>query len=531
MKISFCMESHKFAFLRSLSLKMALATAVVIIGAWFGAFWVAMTVGEKIEYSQAEEYTAKVAEIVIQSFDTDKNKSTVTPPAEFAHTTDLAKKLLELPQLNNLMVIAIDDTIQFSRNIDDIGKKLNLAQREGCNQCHTSTGVNSDRRVFVSRPMGIGTYHMPFPIPNQPQCIRCHKPEYETLGTLLVEMGVEPIEKKLASHRIVMAVSAAVSLVLALSGTLFFFRRMVRKPLSLLKKDMSRVEHGNFDISAGPESRDEIRDVFNSFASMTRTIEESRRELSRMLEEKSARVDDLNSELRRIYSNLIKMEHLSAIGTLSAQVVHEVRTPLNALNLNLQLLNRELKQHGDLESEPLQLSAKIGQEVERISQVLERFLDHARHRRSEPTRESMLELMIGVAALMQVEAAKSKVDIKVNVAPGLEPAMIYADEIRQILINLISNSIHAMPNGGEIKISAMRNNGNYIIDVEDNGSGIAEKDLPRIFTPFFTTRENGTGLGLAIVKRLLEEMGGGISVESEEGRGSRFSIYIPHAGN
>gem|GEM_PF-5612975 len=521
------MENHKFALFRSLSFKMTVATALVIIVAWFGAFWVSMNVEARLEFSQAQEYTSKVANIIIQSFDVDKSKINAFPPAKFAHTTDLAKKLLELPQLNNIIVVAIDDTIQFSRNIDDIGHPLNITQRDPCRDCHTPSGVKGDSRLYLS-PMGMGTYHMSFPISNNPQCLRCHKPEYDRLGTLLVEMGVEPIEKKLASHKTVMGVSAAVSLIIALSGTLFFFRRMVKKPLSHLQHDMSKVENGNFAISSGPDSRDEIREVYNSFTSMTRTIEESRRELSRMLEEKSARVDDLNSELRRIYSNLIKMEHLSAIGTLSAQVVHEVRTPLNALNLNLQLLNRELRQHGDIEAEPLQLSAKIGQEVERISQVLERFLDHARHRRSQPTRESILELVIGVVALMQVEASKSKVEIKVDVAPSSEPVMIYANEIRQILINLISNAIHAMPSGGEIKISAARENGKYVIHVADNGIGIAEKDLPRIFTPFFTTRENGTGLGLAIIKRMLDEIGGSVSVESEIGKGSRFSVYIPH---
>lgn len=508
-------------FWRSLSFRITVTIAVVMMLSLGGALWYALRVETELEYRQVEVYTQKVAELALQSFDTEFK--THTP----FHTTHLASKILELPNLHNLRVLAIDHTIQFSRYIEEIGTKMDYNSAPGCNRCHVGGSVLSDERTYFSET-GARLYHLPFPIPNMPQCTRCHRPEFKILGTMVVEMEIEPMMQKLIKHRSAMALSVLIALSTSILGTALIFRKFVRRPLNHLQEDMRKVQAGDFTlVGPPPDTKDEIQEVYLAFMTMTRRLEEVQNHLNALVLEKSAIVDDLNQELRKIYSNLINMEHLSALGTLSSQVVHEIRTPLNVLNLNLQLLHKELLKHSDLETDALESAANIGREVERISSILEKFMDRARRPLSAPTKESLRNLVMGVVALMGAEAQKASVRIDVGVLAGLERVLVQADEMRQILINLIGNGISAMPKGGTLSIDASQMGGKYELTITDAGVGISEENLERIFTPFFTTRANGTGLGLPIVKRLVEDMGGEIRVRSVLGSGSTFSIVLP----
>ena len=105
-----------------------------------------------------------------------------------------------------------------------------------------------------------------------------------------------------------------------------------------------------------------------------------------------------------------------------------------------------------------------------------------------------------------------------------------AEKIRQVLLNLSRNAMQAMPEGGHLRVTSLREPDRLILSVEDTGSGIPSEELGRIFDPFFTTKENGTGLGLAIVKKIVEFHGGNIRAESEPGKGTRFTIHLPQTG-
>ncbi|RJO66251.1 MAG: sensor histidine kinase [Myxococcales bacterium] len=513
---------YPFLFWRSLSFKMTAATALVLALALGGAFSYLIWYETKLEYVEVARYTERVAELVLDSFDRLADVQSGRP----YHTRYLAQKLLDLPQLYNMRVVAIDGTIQFSRYPKEIGTPLALTRREPCNQCHADRGVIDSIHTYTALT-GEALYHLPFPIPNQPQCVRCHKPEYKTLGTLVVETEVESVQQKIGKHQTSMALTVLFALFVSLTGTTLLFRRFVKLPLGHLQHEMHRVEQGDFKIGPAWPSQDEIHGVYESFISMTRRLEEVQADLNDMLERKSARLDDLTQELRKIYANLIKMEHLSAVGTLSSQVVHEIRTPLNALNLNLQLLNRRLKKHFDLEPEAAELAVNIGREVERIAAILDKFLDRARRPLSAPSHESLRELAMGVVALMEWEAKKAGATIHLDLDPGDERVRLQGDEMRQILINLVSNAIHALPNGGNIYISARPNGAFHELTVRDDGEGIDEATLEKIFSPFFTTRSSGTGLGLAIVKRMVEEMGGEIKVDSRPQEGTTFVVRLP----
>lgn len=503
----------------SISFKMALAMAVILAVVLSLATFLSLRYEADLEYREVEDYTNRVAELVMQSFD---SKAVGTTPF---HTRYLAAKLLELPRLHNLRVVAIEGTIQFSRNPDEIGQPLDLANRDVCDTCHASEGVLSEEKTYRNKNGGF-LYHLPYPIPNQPKCLRCHKPEFKHLGTLVVEMEIDSTLDKIFKHSFSMIGGAIIALVLALIGIMISFRWLVKSPLSNLQRDMQKVEYGDFRVGPVPESKGEISELYEYFISMTRRLEQVQSDQNALVKEKSAKVADLSQEIRSIYSNLIRMEHLSAVGTLSAQVVHEIRTPLNALNLNLQLLHRSLLDHPDMDDDSKDLAANIGKEVERISLILDKFMDRARRPRSKPTMESLHDLISEVVALMEWEAKKVSVEFQVDVPEDIQAVLMHADEFRQILINLFANAMNAMPDGGKIRITAEKVDHTCNIEVSDTGCGINREDLENIFKPFFTTRERGTGLGLAIVKQIVEGMGGEIRVESEVGEGTRFLLDL-----
>lgn len=512
--------SRRFPPWRSLFVKMTAGTAVLLVLVVGAAFYYALQIEMKLEMEDTERFTRHLSEMVLQSFDT------LAEGNQPYHTKYLASKLLALPQLEDLRVVAIDGTIQFARNNNEVGTPLKLSERASCRDCHTKEGQATGERVYRGAN-GKLTYHLPVAIPNGPRCLRCHKAEYKILGTLITEVEIENIERKMNTFKLSILSSFSLACLLALFGSIVLFRRLIARPFRTMMNEMRRIEEGDFSLGPVPKSRDELQELYETFHTMTMKLAAAQAQLNESLTQKSNRVEDLDRELRRIYSNLITMEHLSAIGTLSAQVVHEVRTPLNVLSLNLQLLERQLLRSPEQAEDTTKLVKAIGNEVERIAKILERFLDRAKRPPSSHVSERLNELVSGVVALLDIEAQKAQVLFALDLPSHSESQLLPADELRQILINLIANAIHAMPQGGTIAIKAREENGFVRLVVRDTGPGIAPELQEAVFTPFYTTRQNGTGLGLAIVKRLVEELGGKITLTSAVGAGAEFAVLLP----
>jgi two-component system nitrogen regulation sensor histidine kinase NtrY len=123
------------------------------------------------------------------------------------------------------------------------------------------------------------------------------------------------------------------------------------------------------------------------------------------------------------------------------------------------------------------------------------------------------------------------VEVAREVEPGLPPVLADRDQVLQVLLNLVRNALDAMPSGGTLRLAARRAGAGVAFAVSDTGPGVPPADLPRVFEPYFTTKEGGTGLGLAIARRIAEEHGGSLEVESEPGRGATFTLTLPAAAS
>jgi signal transduction histidine kinase len=226
-------------------------------------------------------------------------------------------------------------------------------------------------------------------------------------------------------------------------------------------------------------------------------------------------------------------EKLTALHTLSAGVAHELRNPLSAMDLNLHLLEEELKDRGALTGPGARYLRVLDAECRRLSVILDKFMNFARPGSIELREVDVKALIDHIVALMRFEAEERKVQLD-HVAVGeLPPVLGDETQISQVLINIIVNSFHAMPDGGFCRISATRWEGDgkpwVEIIVEDSGVGISKYELSRLFEPFYTTKPSGTGLGLAVAYRIMQDHGGTIQVSSMPGSGTTVVTRFPVA--
>jgi two-component system nitrogen regulation sensor histidine kinase GlnL len=245
------------------------------------------------------------------------------------------------------------------------------------------------------------------------------------------------------------------------------------------------------------------------------------------------------SRLHQLEAEVRRGETLAAIGRVAVGLAHEIRNPLGAIRGAVQLLKREL---GD-EARWGEYTDVLLQEVTRVNRIIEMLLDLGRPVTLRPVPLNLHQLLERVALLSQELAAVSGVQIQRRYDPSLPPILADEDRLLQVFHNLVRNAIEAMPSGGRLTlISRLSMNPLFTkvdlgagqrsmaeVQVVDEGGGIPEAAHPKLFTPFFTTKEKGLGLGLALCHRILEEHRGAIQVTSEPGRGTTVSCFIPIA--
>jgi PAS domain S-box-containing protein len=235
------------------------------------------------------------------------------------------------------------------------------------------------------------------------------------------------------------------------------------------------------------------------------------------------------TERRALEKRAADAEALSAMARLAMNLAHEIRNPLNAAVLQLHLLGRHIDKLpvDDEFRSALRGKAKIvGDEVGRLSRLLTEFLDLARPRGIASELVHLGELVEGVLDLEQGSASARGVVIERD--PKSECVLLGdAEKLKQVVLNLVMNSLEAMKEGGILRVRAFYDGDRIRLVVEDTGAGIEPSALAQVFDPFFTTKEAGTGLGLSIVRKIVEQHGGEVRIDSERGVGTRATVTLP----
>lgn len=224
-------------------------------------------------------------------------------------------------------------------------------------------------------------------------------------------------------------------------------------------------------------------------------------------------------------------DKLAALHTLSAGVAHELRNPLSAMDLNLHLLEEELRERASLPEQATRYLHVLNAECHRLSVILDNFMKFARPGSVGLHEVNISDLIEHIMALMQFEAEERKIRLERAVEKLLPSVLGDETAISQVLVNVVVNAFHAMPNGGLCRVAAEARQANgtrwLVVSVRDTGIGIKKEELARVFEPFYTTKLSGTGLGLAIAYRIMEDHGGAIQVSSMPGIGTTTVLTFP----
>jgi signal transduction histidine kinase len=234
---------------------------------------------------------------------------------------------------------------------------------------------------------------------------------------------------------------------------------------------------------------------------------------------------DLESR-ERISTQLQVSERMAQLGRITAGVAHEVKNPLNSMRLWLENLKACLPQGDDL---PQQAVRILDSEIDRLDNVVKRFLDFTRPPEMHQEELDLKKLLEEVIAVGQPQMDRAKVKIDTRFASGVPPVVADRHLLKQAIMNLILNAIDAMPGGGRLAISLERRGEMVNIEIADTGKGIAPEHRQRIFQLFFTTHPGGSGIGLASAFRTVQLLNGSMDFKSEVGRGTTFRIELPLA--
>ena len=237
------------------------------------------------------------------------------------------------------------------------------------------------------------------------------------------------------------------------------------------------------------------------------------------------------TRLKRLSEEINKNKRLASLGQIASAIAHEIRNPLSSIRGLAQFLfqscAKESEQKNDLKV--------IVQEVDRLNQLINQVLDFSRPKKLNITCFAIGDMITELVNLLKLESREKEIQFELSLECSRQNLFADKDQIRQALMNIILNSIQAVPSGGIIDISLQlttyRNEDALLVSIKDNGAGISQEELSHIFDPFFTTRSQGTGLGLSIAYNIIEMHQGTIVVESEKGKGTEVKIFIPTGGS
>jgi len=226
---------------------------------------------------------------------------------------------------------------------------------------------------------------------------------------------------------------------------------------------------------------------------------------------------------------LRQAESLAALTTLSAGVAHEIKNPLTSIDIHIQLLKKEIAKLNKEQARDMKnLLVIVKEEIDRLNSIVQDFLFAVRPMSMSFEMEDINGIIQELAEFLKYELIEKDIHLVLELEKDLPQVTIDQKYLKQALLNIMKNSIEAIQENGEIRIkTTLNSDDDVVVQVFDNGGGISESNIGKIFEPYFTTRKFGTGLGLVIVYKIIKEFGGDIEVKSEEGRGTVFTITLP----
>jgi signal transduction histidine kinase len=324
---------------------------------------------------------------------------------------------------------------------------------------------------------------------------------------------------------------AAIASGLALAAAICFAywaSRLALRPLERVERLIDDVASGEAPQHQGRAEEERELAVIQSKLSILgeryRGAREDASHLRANLEDVLGKLDE--GARKRLTDQIALSQRLAAINSLTGRVAHEIKNPLNAITLRLEILRERIAAESP---EALEEFAVLSEEITRLDRVVRTFLDFSRPVEVQVETVDAREMVAEILRLLEPEAETHGVKLTLDEPEGAALVKADPDLLRQALLNIAVNAIEAMPQGGELRVEGGRRGDSCWIQIADTGPGIPPDQLDEIFQLYFTTKEHGTGIGLAMTYRAVQLQGGAIEVESEVGKGTRFRVTLPAA--
>ncbi|MEK6529029.1 MAG: ATP-binding protein [Nitrospirota bacterium] len=434
---------------------------------------------EKMLYNEFERQTSEL----LKAIQIGLEQATSSGLVDEKRLQEYLRKL-NAKGVKEISLISTSDRIISSTNPKDIGKWITKNRKELIIKAELGEPVAGKGQVYsVMIPVVLNEKNM---------------------GYIYLTINTEDFSAFLRTSVIRRIIAA--SLIFAIGTILaIFLAKRYTKPIEEVVNAAQSVAAGDLNHELHMNRKDEIGELARSFNYMIGKLKEER-----VLKER-----------------LWKAEHMAGIGLLSQSIAHEIKNPLNFISLSIDHIKEAYKLGDIKQSEKLDsLLLNMKNEVQRVSKFAESFLELGKPLELNRQKTDMGKLIGDVIELVSSTAQKDNIKIhrELNVQPEL-----YVDPefIKTCLYNIIINSFHAMPQGGDLAIKTKIINDSFSIAVEDTGTGVLESKKGKVFDPFYTTKTNGLGLGLAFTKKVIEEHGGKVTFQSLEGKGSTVTITLP----
>ena len=444
------------------------------------------------------------------------------------------------PGIVRIRIFNKEGRFSFSSDTAEIDTLVDK-RAEACYGCHSQT----EPLTRLNRPDRFRTYRLASgqrvlgiinPIENSPECSNAschvHPAGMKVLGVLDTDLSLAAADASIAAgtRRMLFYTLLAIAIISSLSA--FFVWRVVRRPLKTLEDGTERLASGNLGYQLEVRSHDELADLARSFNTMSRQLKDAREEITEWGQTLEQRVEQKTLELNRAHEQMMRVEKMASIGKLAAVVAHEINNPLAGILTYAKLLKKQLAKEKDKKYDGAIASLDlIESESWRCGEIIKNLLTFARTGSAKNDLADLNAVINRCVQLVQHQLNLQNIQAQLELPADLPMVPCDPAQIEQVILALVMNAIAAMPQGGKLVLRSRKNEGRQQveIDVEDSGVGIPPELMSHMFEPFFTTKErgHGLGLGLAICRTIVDRHQGRIDVESEPGRGTKFTITLP----
>lgn len=442
---------------------------------------------------------------------------------------DLVYRASSLPEGSQGTATLFLDDVRISTNVRLFENRRALGTRvSGA----VRSAVLGDGKVWLDRAFVVNDWY-----------ISAYEPITDSFGKRVGMLYVGFLEQPFARTKyesLILIFGAFLGVATITIPVFLRWARGIFKPLERMTRTIARVENGDLSARTNlPAARDEIShvamhldDLLNQVQQRDRQLRHWNDELNTRVDERTAALQKANQQLEAATKQLIMSEKLAAIGEITAGVAHEINNPVAVLQGNFDVMCALLGDKTEIAKTEIRL---IDEQVSRINQIVTKLLQFAKPEEYAGfvQRHDVGDVIHDCLPLVQHLLNRAAIEVKLT-HTSTRLIVMNRTELQQVLVNLIVNAIHAMPDGGTLTLTdqdmARDGEPGILMTIADTGIGMKADVMARIFDPFFTTkRREGTGLGLSISKTLIDRQGGSFDVKSTPGEGTVFAIWLPEA--